>query len=196
MPFAAVGNPPIIMQAVCGPCLPIRSLVVTLFSPMKKIAFLLSCLLLGFSSFAQLPASKGNYELAARFSPDKLKKMIFSTSVDPHWMKKSDRFWYEYETSQGKKWVLVDPIRRTKTPLFDNVKMAKWLSEITKDPYEAKHLPRFNFTFTKDEKAIRFYVTSNEEVDVKEDDANQSLFLEIHQTPEKSHLFLILYFYH
>ena len=48
--------------------------------------------------------------------------------------------------------------------------MAKWLSEITKDPYEAKHLPRFNFEFTKDENAIRFYITSNEEVEVTEDE--------------------------
>ena len=59
---------------------------------MKKIILSLSCLLVIFSSFAQQKTSKGNYELAARFSPDKLKKMIFSTSVDAHWMKKSDRF--------------------------------------------------------------------------------------------------------
>jgi hypothetical protein len=67
---------------------------------MKKIlVVVIACLLAPLATFAQQTLQKGNYELAARFSPDKLKKMIFSTSVDPHWMKKSDRFWYEYETS-------------------------------------------------------------------------------------------------
>jgi dipeptidyl aminopeptidase/acylaminoacyl peptidase len=131
---------------------------------MKKIAFLLSCLLLGFSSFAQQPASKGNYELAARFSPDKLKKMIFSTSVDPHWMKKSDRFWYEYETSQGKKWVLVDPIRRTKTPLFDTDKLAAELTRAVKDPFDGQHLKLDNMKLLADENTLQFTVKSTAEV--------------------------------
>ncbi len=152
------------MQAVCDPCSPIRSLVVTLFSPMKKIAFLLSCLLLGFSSFAQQPISKGNYELAARFSPDKLKKMIFSTSVDPHWMKKSERFWYEYETSQGKKWLLVDPIRRTKTPLFDTDKLAAELTRAVKDPFDGQHLKLDNMKLLADENTLQFTVKSTAEV--------------------------------
>ncbi|MBD0295379.1 MAG: hypothetical protein ICV84_09320, partial [Flavisolibacter sp.] len=52
----------------------------------------------------QTPATKANYQLASRFSPKKLEKMIFSTTVDPHWLKKSDRFWYTYETPNGKNW--------------------------------------------------------------------------------------------
>lgn len=112
-----------------------------------------------------------NYNLASRFSPTKIAKMVHSTSVRPNWLQNGNRFWYQYKTSsEGSKYYLVDADKRTRTPLFDNVKMAKWLSEITKDPYEAKHLPRFNFEFTKDEKAIRFYITSNEEVEAKEDD--------------------------
>ncbi|WP_439132052.1 DPP IV N-terminal domain-containing protein [Polaribacter sp.] len=112
-----------------------------------------------------------NYRQAARFSPTKIAKMVHSTSVSPNWLQKGNRFWYQYKTAtEGAKYYIVDADKKTKKPLFDNVKMAKWLSEITKDPYEAKHLPRFNFTFTKDEKAIRFYVTSNEEVEVKEED--------------------------
>jgi dipeptidyl aminopeptidase/acylaminoacyl peptidase len=131
---------------------------------MKKIAFLLSCLLLGFSSYAQQPTSKGNYELAARFSPDKLKKMIFSTSVDPHWMKKSDRFWYEYETSQGKKWVVVDPVRRTKTPLFDTDKLAAELTRAVKDPFDGQHLKLDNMKLLADENTLQFTVKSTAEV--------------------------------
>jgi len=131
---------------------------------MKKITFLLSCLLLAFSSVAQQPSSKGNYELAARFSPDKLKKMIFSTSVDPHWMKKSDRFWYEYETTQGKKWVLVDPVRRTKSPLFDADKLAAELTKAVKDPFDGQHLKLDNMKLLGDENTLQFTVKSTAEV--------------------------------
>ncbi|MAD98220.1 MAG: S9 family peptidase [Flavobacteriaceae bacterium] len=133
---------------------------------------LLSCVFLCsiFTINAQ-ETPKPNYRQAARFSPTKLSKMVHSTSVRPNWLRKGNRFWYQYKTSsEGSKYYLVDADKRTRKPLFDNVKMAMWLSEITKDPYEAKHLPRFNFTFTKDERAIRFYVTSREEVPVKEDD--------------------------
>ncbi len=136
---------------------------------MKKL--LLSCVLLSvyFSSSAQ-GTPQSNYRQAARFSPTKIAKMVHSTAVRPNWLQKGNRFWYQYKTSsEGSKYYLVDADKRTRTPLFDNVKMAMWLSEITKDPYEAKHLPRFDFTFTKDERAIRFYVTSSEEVTVTDD---------------------------
>lgn len=136
---------------------------------MKKL--LLSCVLLSvyFSSSAQ-GTPQPNYRQAARFSPTKIAKMVHSTAVRPNWLQKGNRFWYQYKTSsEGSKYYLVDADKRTRTPLFDNVKMAMWLSEITKDPYEAKHLPRFDFTFTKDERAIRFYVTSSEEITVADD---------------------------
>ena len=46
--------------------------------------------------------------------------------------------------------------------LFDNDKMAAWLTEITKDPYDGKHLPRFNFKFADDGKSFQFRVKSEE----------------------------------
>jgi dipeptidyl-peptidase-4 len=114
-----------------------------------------------------------NYRQAAKYSPENLAKMVHSTSVNPHWLKKGNRFWYAYKTSEGSNYYLVDADSKSKKELFDNVKMAKWLTEITKDPYDAKHLPRFSFKFNDAENAIRFRVTSTEEVDVvdeKEED--------------------------
>ena len=142
---------------------------------MKKL--LLSCVLLSvyFISSAQ-ETPQPNYRQAARFSPTKIAKMVHSTSVRPNWLQNGNRFWYQYKTSsEGSKYYLVDADKRTRTPLFDNVKMAMWLSEITKDPYEAKHLPRFDFTFTKDERAIRFYVTSSEEVTVEDNSKKKKI---------------------
>jgi len=103
---------------------------------------------------------KGNYLLAARFSPKKLQKMIFSTTVDAHWLKNSDRFWYMFETSAGKKWYLVDPLARSKKLLFDNAKIAAEVTLIVKDPFDAQHLPIENLKFTKDEKSIQFDLKS------------------------------------
>jgi hypothetical protein len=87
--------------------------------------------------------------------------MVFSTSVNPHWLKKSDRFWYEYETSDGKNWILVDPARKTKSQLFDRDKLAM---EITKDAYDGQHLKIEDVKFLEDENAIRFKVEGTEKV--------------------------------
>jgi dipeptidyl aminopeptidase/acylaminoacyl peptidase len=105
-------------------------------------------------------AQKANYQLAARFSPSKLRKMIFSTSVDPHWLKRSAKFWYEYETSAGKNWYLVDPQAKQKTLLFDPVKLAAEVTTIIRDPFDAQHLPIQNLKFREDEKAITFEMNS------------------------------------
>lgn len=113
---------------------------------------------------------KPNYRLAAKYSPDNLGKMVFSTTVSPQWLESGNKFWYQYKTTEGSSYYIVDPDRRTRTKLFDNAKMAKWLSEITKDPYDAKHLPKFTFEFVNNDTAIRFRVTSNEEVEAKEDE--------------------------
>jgi dipeptidyl-peptidase-4 len=119
-----------------------------------------------------------NYRQAAKYSPENLAKMVHSTDVNPHWLKKGNRFWYAYKTSDESNHYLVDLDKKSKNELFDNVKMAKWLTEITKDPYDAKHLPRLDFKFNEAENAIRFRVESTEEVEVvdkKEDIENDSI---------------------
>ena len=111
-----------------------------------------------------------NYKLAAKYSPTNLAKLVHSRSVRPHWLKNGNRFWYQYKTSEGSNYYVVDADKRTKKHLFDNEKMAKWLTEITKDPYDAQHLPKFSFKFVKNETAIQFRVTATEEVEAEEED--------------------------
>ncbi|GAB2691939.1 DPP IV N-terminal domain-containing protein [Mucilaginibacter koreensis] len=107
--------------------------------------------------------AKGNYQLAARYSPKRLSKMVFSTSVDPHWLKTSTKFWYMFETSNGKRWYLVDPSSRKQELLFDNDKLAAAVTLVVKDPFDAQHLPIENLKFTKDEKSIQFEIKSTVE---------------------------------
>src|SRR6476620_7139045 len=80
----------------------------TLHTMRKLLGLVLSISMVALAS-AQTPAHTANYPLAARFSPKKLDKLVFSTSVDPHWLKKSNRFWYMYETTAGKNWFIVNP---------------------------------------------------------------------------------------
>ena len=136
---------------------------------MKRIFFLMLVLACSNISFGQqLPASKANYELAARFSPKKLEKMLFSTAVDPHWIKGGVKFWYIYETTAGKKWYVVDPVKMTKQPMFDNDKLAASITKIVKDPFDGKHLSIDNLKFVKDENWIQFEVKSTQEVEKKD----------------------------
>jgi len=121
------------------------------------------------SEIGQKEQVKPNYRLASKFSSQNISKLVHSTNVNPHWLKNGNRFWYQYKTTKGSNYYLVDADKKTKTQLFDNVKMAKWLSEITKDPYDAQHLPKFDFKFVKNETAIRFRVTSTEEIEVVDD---------------------------
>ena len=98
-------------------------------------------LMFGMSLFAQnVPITKANYKGAQRFSPNNLKKMVHSTRVDPHWLKTSEKFWYTYETTDGKEYYLVDPVKKSKDVLFDRVKMAADMSRLSGDPFDALHL--------------------------------------------------------
>ena len=39
-----------------------------------------------------------NFELASRWTSAKVGKLVFDTSVTPHWLQSGDRFWYSYQT--------------------------------------------------------------------------------------------------
>ncbi|QEC42859.1 S9 family peptidase [Pseudobacter ginsenosidimutans] len=134
-----------------------------------RVIYTMMLMLAVVAASAQMtPVTKANYQQAARFAPRKLSKLIFSTTVDPHWLKKSDRFWYVYETTDGKKWYIVDPAKGEKRTMFDNAIMAAKLTRIVKDPFDAQHLNIDSLRFVRDENWIQFEVKSTEEI-VKKD---------------------------
>jgi dipeptidyl-peptidase-4 len=99
-----------------------------------------------------------NYDLASRFFPDKMEKLVFDVSVTAHWFELSDRFWYSYETPDGARYWLVDLAKKSKTPLWDNAKVAEALSTLTNFPYDPQHLPIKNPKLVNKDTAIRFEV--------------------------------------
>ena len=138
---------------------------------MKKLTHLLF-ILTTLYSFSQQNAIT-NYDLAAKFSPKKIAKLVHSSSLSPYYLKNGDKFWYQYKTTEGSNYYIVDPNKKTKKKLFDNDKMAAWLTEITKDPYDAKHLPKFGFKFIDNETAIEFRVNSKFEDEDENDNEDK-----------------------
>ncbi len=103
-------------------------------------------------------ATKANYELAARWSPTKVGKLVFDTAVTPHWLDTGDRFWYSYEDRRGRRFYVVNPARKTKSLVFDPPQMASALTKATGIPYDSQHLPIRTLKFVKSEGAIQFEI--------------------------------------
>jgi dipeptidyl-peptidase-4 len=101
---------------------------------------------------------KPNYDLASDWTAQKVGRLVFDTTVTPRWLETSDRFWYSYQTREGRKFYLVDPVKKAKAPLFDHAKMAAVLTSITREPYDAQHLPFTTLKFVKKDAAFQFDV--------------------------------------
>lgn len=139
---------------------------------MKKmfIAALLAGGLLGTSATLKAQERLPEYLQAEKFTQDKLRTMLFSTHVDPHWFQQGNCFWYEYKTSQGTFWYVVNPSARTKNLLFDREEMAARLTEIVQDPFEARQLPIRKLKAKEDGRTFTFQVTSTRDAKPKEGD--------------------------
>jgi dipeptidyl-peptidase 4 len=101
---------------------------------------------------------KANYELAARWTSSKVAKLVFDMAVTPHWLADGNRFWYSYENSAGRKFYVVDPVKKTKTFVFDAVKLAASLTTATGLPYDSQHLPITTIRYVKNDGSIQFEI--------------------------------------
>ena len=133
---------------------------------MKK---LLLTLLIGGGALVHTSYAVGQERLpeylqAEKFTKEKLKTMLFSTMVDPHWSSDGKIFWYEYKTSEGTFWYVVNPSARSKELLFDRDELAAQLSEVVRDPFEARQLPLRNLKLKDDGRTFTFEVVSSREV--------------------------------
>jgi hypothetical protein len=97
-----------------------------------------------------------NYDLAAQWTTQKVNRLVFDTSVTPRWLDTGDRFWYAYQTREGRRFYLVDPVKKSKAPLFDHAKMAAALTTITRIPYDAQNLPFSTVRFVRKDTAFEF----------------------------------------
>src|SRR5262249_11382746 len=98
-------------------------------------------LVLAFAAPAMGQDLREAYQRAERFLPSNLLKLIAKASVTPHWLGKSDRFWYRNEVQGSSEFLVVDPERGTRERAFDHDRLASALAKATGDPQQADHLP-------------------------------------------------------
>ncbi len=109
-----------------------------------------------------LLAQKANFELAERFTTQKMDKMIGTTDVIPRWIENTDNFWYEYSTADGTNWFYVNSTQRSQRELFDREQLAGKLSEEFKRPFNTKDLELDGFEYDTDRGLFTFHVDSIE----------------------------------
>jgi dipeptidyl aminopeptidase/acylaminoacyl peptidase len=102
--------------------------------------------------------SRANYKLANQFSKGYVRQFVYDTAVTPHWIGKTDSFWYSFRTSQGTNYYRVNPKLKTKEPLFDRTKLGTLLSETTHRPLDPAALPLTRVTLNDEGTKLKFVV--------------------------------------
>lgn len=99
-----------------------------------------------------------NYKQAFKYSADYLKQFVYDTAVTPHWIGKTDSFFYSYRTSQGTNYYRVNPRHASKEPLFDRVKLGTLLAEMIQKPLDPPNLPLTRVEINDEGTKIKFVV--------------------------------------
>ena len=103
-----------------------------------------------------------SYARAERYLPWHANKLVTGDSVDANWFEDGNRFWYRNKGAQGGEWWVVDPVRNTKAPLWDNARLAAAMSRARDTSFDPAKLPIRAFRFGddgKDEGRIEFTAT-------------------------------------
>lgn len=134
----------------------------------KKLVCAAALTLLAVSGMAQSRQERmvrtPNYEQAERFSAKRIGQMVFSTSVRPVWFRNGDKFLYAWKTSDGTQYYIADPKAGKTEPVFDMNKLAMQITEIMRDPFDAKHLPISNISIDPENDGIlKFDIKSTKE---------------------------------
>jgi dipeptidyl-peptidase 4 len=120
----------------------------------------LSLLLLPPCAMAQ--GTLADYQNAERFLPQNLRKLFHSGDVTPHWIEKTNRFWYRRADANGFNFLLVDPEKAASQPAFDHQQMAGALTRALKRDVKGAELPFETFDFADAGKAIHLRIDQKE----------------------------------
>jgi dipeptidyl aminopeptidase/acylaminoacyl peptidase len=101
-----------------------------------------------------------DYARAERFLPQNLAGLVVGGGVEAHWLA-DERFWYRSETLQGSSFLLVDPARKRRAPLFDHPRLAAALSAAAGAAYAPTALPFQELALSADMKTVSFNVAGH-----------------------------------
>jgi len=110
------------------------------------------------SSLALAQGTLEDYQRAERFLPGNVRHLVYTADVNPHWIEKTNRFWYRKAGMQGTEFILVDAEQNTSGAAFDHERLAAALSRAAKQDYAASALPFSEIEFVDSGKAIHFSV--------------------------------------
>jgi dipeptidyl-peptidase-4 len=103
-----------------------------------------------------------DYRRAQSFLAGNLRHVISPADVAPHWIEKTNRFWYRRVSPTGTEFVLVDAKKNTSDPAFDHERLAAALSHAAKREYSAAALPFSEIEFVDAGKAVRFSIEGSQ----------------------------------
>lgn len=100
---------------------------------------------------------KANYKLAERYKKHEIVGVSGnSMAIYPEFINDSDRFWYSFSDSNGKRYYYVDPAKKLKRLLVDNDELVAQISKETRKAYNSKDLSLQSIEFDKKERSFTF----------------------------------------
>lgn len=100
-----------------------------------------------------------DYSRADRLLSWNTSRLVSGDSVRPQWYPDGNRFWYRNKTATGAEYVVVDPVRGSRSLLFDNARLAAAMTVARDTAYDPSRLPFASFKFGNDgqnEREIEF----------------------------------------
>jgi len=121
------------------------------------------CCTNGWTEAQERALTSEDYARAEQLLSWNAKKLVRNLDVEPHWIAKSERFWFSNETADGKEFLVIDAEKGTSEPAFDHARLALALSTAagvagTATAYNEKKLPFESFAFTRGGTTIEFNV--------------------------------------
>lgn len=113
---------------------------------MIKLIMLWLAMIVSTTIFAQ--ENKANYKQALQYETllDAFRNDLY---IHPFFINETDKFWYRFQTSDGIKYYLVDPARKSKEELFDVKDLLGQISEYTHKAYQLKEFRINGLKFNK-----------------------------------------------
>ena len=125
---------------------------------MKQYCIFIFCCAFYISSFAQQTLTTQDYQRAEQMLSYNTNALVDHAFSRPTWLP-NGKMLYRILTATGSEFILVDPVKKTKTAAFDQQKLAAALSSAAGKAYNANQLPFQAITYAKDGSSISFMVS-------------------------------------
>ncbi len=109
-----------------------------------KIVPLILFLTYSVQTTAQIMVSEDDYARAESMLSATTRNRVYHTTLRPNWLN-DDRFWYLHASPERTEFILVDPERGERAPLFDHDRMTEAISGYLESPEDEPDYTRFTF---------------------------------------------------